>query len=186
MQQKNNNVIKIDDYHIKEGDVFFFDNNIWMYVFCPLANFQKGKRQAVYSRFFQYALSRKSHIYINSLVLSEFTNRYLRLDFDICNKNGKPQVFHSFKKDYVGSQQFQKTVGELKSYVSKIMSVCQKSSDEFNAIDFSDMLKLFEKIGFNDSYYIHLSRMKNWVIVSDDSDFTNNNIPQIGLTILTI
>ena len=44
---------------------------------------------------------------------------------------------------------------------------------------------MFQKIGFNDSYYIYLSKKKNWIIVSDDSDFTGPNLPEIGLTILT-
>ena len=180
-----NNIYKVDKYNIKAGDSFFFDNNIWMYIFCPLANFQKSKRQTVYSKFFQYALSRNSHIYINSLVLSEFTNRYLRLDFDLCNATGKPQVFKSFKKEYVGSQQYKKTVAQIKLYLTQILKVCQKCSDEFNSIDIPAILNLFEQIGFNDSYYLHLSQMKKWVVITDDSDLTGDKTPPIGATILT-
>lgn len=181
---QNNNVLKISDYQIKEGDVFFFDNNVWMYVFCPLANF-KSKRQAAYSKFLQYILSRKSHVFINTLVLSEFCNRYLKLDFDLCNKTGTPQVYTSFKKDYVGSNQFKKTVKEIKIHLANIIKMSQKCSDEFNAINIDEVLELFQKIGFNDSYYTFQAKRKNWIIVSDDSDFSNNNIPQSGLTILT-
>jgi predicted nucleic acid-binding protein len=180
-----NNILKINDYQAKADDSFFLDNNVWMYVFCPLANFG-GKRQAAYSKFLEYILSRKLHIYINSLVLAEFSNRYLRLDFALCNKTGNPQVYNSFKKDYVGSPQFEKTVKDLKSFLTQIIKLCQRCSDEFNAINIDDVLKLFEKIGFNDSYYLYLSKRKNWIVVTDDSDFTNNNIPQLGLTILTI
>lgn len=108
MPPKNNTVVNINDYQIKEGDSFFFDNNIWMYVFCPIGNYA-GKRQRIYSKFLNYVLSREKHIFINSLVLSEFSNRYLRLDWDICKETQKPQAFKNYKKDYVGSNQFQKT-----------------------------------------------------------------------------
>ncbi|MBN8699010.1 MAG: hypothetical protein J0L54_05315 [Chitinophagales bacterium] len=180
-----NNILKVGNYNIKAGDTFFFDNNIWMYIYCPLANFQKDKRQAVYSKFYQYALSRKSHIYINTLVLSEFCNRYLRLDFDLCNKTGKPQYFSSFKKDYVGSHQFIKTVSEIKIHLNNILKFSQRCSDEFNAINMDDVLALFQSIGFNDSYYTYQAKRKNWVVVSDDSDMAANNIPQAGITVLT-
>lgn len=180
-----NNILKIDTYQAKATDTFFFDNNVWMYVFCPLANFN-GKRQAAYSKFLQYILSRNLHIYINSLVLAEFSNRYLKLDFDLCNKSENPQIYRSFKKDYVGSPQFEKTITDIKTFLIKIIKLCQRGSDEFNSIDIDDVFKLFEKIGFNDSYYLYLSKKKNWIVVTDDSDLTNKNIPQLGITILTI
>lgn len=185
MPPKNNTIINIDDYEIKEGDTFFFDNNIWMYIFCPIGN-HGGKRQRIYSKFLKYILSRKRHIYINSLILSEFANRYLKMDFDICNNTQTPQIFKNFKKDYVGSDQFKKTVSDIKKYLTQIIKICQRSSDEFNAINIDEIFKLFEKIGFNDSYYLFLSNKKNWIIVSDDSDLSKGQIPQIGVTVLTI
>lgn len=180
----HNNIIAINSYTPKSSDTFLFDNNIWMYIFCPLANFQKDKRQKTYSRFFENLLSRNLHIYINALILSEFSNRYLKLDFDLANKQNA--VYRNFKRDYVGSDRYIKTVGEIKSYLLQIIKVCQRCSDEFNSINISEVFNLFESIGFNDSYYIHLSKKKNWIIVSDDSDFTNAKVPPLGLTILTI
>ena len=183
-----NSILNIQNYTPKSSDVFFFDNNIWMYIFCPLANFQRDRRQRVYSNFFNNLLSRKLPIFINSLILSEFSNRYLRLDFDLANKDdGKSitKAYPSYKKDYVGSAQYTKTVRDLKIALSQIAKVCQKCSDEFNSINVDEVFALFQKIGFNDSYYIHLAKKKNWIIVSDDSDFTGATLPEVGLTILT-
>lgn len=184
MPNKPNSVLRLTDYSIKAGDCFFFDNNIWMYIFCPIANVHKSK-QIVYSRFFENVLNRKNHIYTNALILSEFSNRYLKLDYNLCNDSGKPRSFNSFKRDYVGSDQFKLTVSEIKGYLNGILKVSQKCGDEFNHLDINKVFNLFEKIGFNDSYYLHLSELKKWIIVSDDSDLTNGNIPQLGLTILT-
>jgi predicted nucleic acid-binding protein len=177
-----NNIVRIGDYQPKASDVFFFDNNIWMFLFCPLGNYQL-KRQQAYSNFFQLLLSRQLPIFVNSLVLSEFSNRYLRLDFDLANKGSA--TYLNYKKDYVGSPRFINTVQDLKKAMTQILSVCQRCSDEFNSINVADILTLFQKIGFNDSYYLHFAKKKNWIILTDDSDFSNANIPDIGITILT-
>jgi hypothetical protein len=179
-----NNIFKIGSYTPKASDIFFFDNNIWMYLYCPIANFQ-SKKQKAYSNFFSNLLSRKLHIYINSLILSEFSNRYLKIDFELCNKNPSSIHYKTFKRDYVGSPQFIKTVKDVKLILDQILNVCQKCSDEFNSINLVEVFNLFQKIGFNDSYYMHLAKLKNWVIVTDDSDLTNPSISQTGLTILT-
>lgn len=179
----DNILLDISKYELKSNDVFLFDNNIWMYIFCPLGNFNRDKKQKVYSKFFDYVLSRKLHIFINSLILSEFSNRYLRLDFDLANKD--KTVFNSFKKDYVGSERYIATTSEIKTCLKGIIKISQKTSDDFNSINLDEVFNLFVKIGFNDSYYINQAVLKNWIIVSDDSDFTKNVIPQKGLKILT-
>ena len=35
------NKINITDYVPKHSDKFFFDNNIWMYLYCPIGNYNK-------------------------------------------------------------------------------------------------------------------------------------------------
>lgn len=183
---KSNSIIKLSTYTAKSDDIFFFDNNIWMFLFCPLANYSKGRKQYEYSSFFKSLLSRKLHIYTNSLVLSEFANRYLKLDFEIVKKDpSQAGKYNNFKKDYVGSDRYKKTSKEVRKYLTQILTICQKSSDEFNSIDINNILNLFETIGFNDSYYAHLACNKNWKIVTDDTDFLRKDMPQIGLTILS-
>ena len=33
--------IKISSYNLKEEDRFFFDTNIWLYLFCPIGQYRK-------------------------------------------------------------------------------------------------------------------------------------------------
>ena len=93
-------IIDVRKYNPKSSDVFFFDNNIWMYLFCPLGGFNKNK-QKFYSAFLQSVQVANGTIFINSLVLSEFTNRYLRMDFEQWKKETK-NYSADFKKDFVG------------------------------------------------------------------------------------
>ncbi|GGH58432.1 hypothetical protein GCM10011379_04160 [Filimonas zeae] len=110
------------------------------------------------------------------------------MDYDLANKNdgqSATKAFPSYKKDYVGSKRYLQTVSDLKIAMTKITKVCAKASDDFNSINLEEVLTLFQKIGFNDSYYVYFAKKKNWIIVSDDSDFTNSNVPEVGLKILT-
>ena len=75
-------VSDISSYQPKFNESFFFDANIWIFLFCPIANTGRRK-QDLYSNFLQDLSHRKLGIYINSLVLSEFVNRYLRIEFNL-------------------------------------------------------------------------------------------------------
>jgi predicted nucleic acid-binding protein len=165
------NIINIKSYSPKSSDVFFFDNNIWMHLFCPIGNFNQS-RQKVYSSFLQSVQTSRATIFISSLVLSEFTNSYLRLDFAQW-KNTTKNYSADYKKDYVASSQYVTTVNEIKIHLNRIMRFCEKSSDNFNAININDVFSHIQSIDFNDSYYLELSRLDNWKIVTDDKDFTN-------------
>jgi ABC-type spermidine/putrescine transport system permease subunit I len=74
-------VIEISNYTPKSLDIFFFDNSVWMYLFCPLGNYNRTK-QKYYSSLLKSIKTSNSTIFICSLVLSEFSNRYLRMDFE--------------------------------------------------------------------------------------------------------
>lgn len=164
------NIVNIKNYTPKSSDVFFFDNNIWMFLFCPIGDYNQ-KRQKVYSSFLQSIQTSRGTIFISSLVLSEFTNRYLRMDFELWKKT-TGDYSADFKKDYVSSSKYSLTVKEIKIQINKIMRFCEKSSDNFNAINLDNVLNHLSVIDFNDSYYIELAKLDNWKLVTDDKDFT--------------
>lgn len=162
-------IVNIVNYTPKSSDVFFFDNNIWMYLFCPLARYNQTK-QKYYSAFLQRITSSRSTIFICSLVLSEFANKYFRMDFEQW-KSESGILICEYKKDYVGTHRYIETSLEICSNIKKILGICEKSSDNFNAVEISNVLKHLANIDFNDSYYIELAKIGNWKIVTDDSDF---------------
>ena len=172
----------ITKYTPKSSDLFFFDNNVWMYLFCTLASYNKSK-QKHYSSFLQSITTSRSTIFISSMVLSEFTNRNLRMDFDLWKDDtGKHDA--DFKKDYVGTVRYKETVQEIQRSINNIMKFCEKTSDNFNAIDLINVFTHLSHIDFNDSYYLELAKFDKWKIVTDDSDFykyANHNIEIVTL-----
>lgn len=165
------NVIDISRYAPKSSDIFFFDNNVWMYLFCPLGSYEQD-RQNKYSAFLKEVKSSRGTIFLSSLILSEFVNRYLRLDF---NQWKSSNSMHSaeFKRDYVKSDRYPKAVEIVKPLVSKILSICDKTPDNFNSLDIHQVLTHTSFVDFNDSYFIELLSKQNWKLVTDDSDFSN-------------
>lgn len=175
-------IIDIKNYNSKTNDVYFFDSNIWMFLFCPIANVNQP-HQKVYSGFLSTVKSLGATIFISSLILSEFANRYLRLDFEQWKKETS-NYSAKFKKDYVSTQRYTDTAKEIKVQIRKILQLCEKHPDDFNSINLDNVLNYFEKIDFNDSYYAEFLKNKNWILVTDESDFELISAPIRVLTIL--
>ncbi len=170
----NNNVILIKDFTPKAGDAFLFDNNIWMFLFGPIANYEKDK-QKQYSRLFDNLIARKLPIYTNSLILSEFSNALLRMHWKkLKEEKITAGSYDNYKLHYIGSSPFKKYFQIVKTSIDDILEVCSKAPDDFNSLDLPEVLQLHERIDFNDSYYIILAKKKNWTIVTDDKDIVKN------------
>lgn len=168
-------VINVNDYKPKSSDIFFFDNNIWMLLFCPLGNFRKTSQKA-YSAFLQNIQSSRSTVFITSLVLSEFANASLRIDF-VQWKELTGNITANYKSDYVGSTRYKDTAEAIISSIKNILKIAEKSPDDFNSLDLDNILNGLELRDFNDNYYLALAASKNWKVVTDDSDFFTFNHP---------
>ena len=124
-------------------------------------------RQKDYSAFLKSIQSTRSTIFISSLVLSEFANRYLRMDFDRWKaESGNADAI--YKKDFIGTDRYSDTIEEIKRNNWQIMNFCEKSSDNFNALELNSIFQHFSEIDFNDSYFIELAKLGNWNMNKDD------------------
>lgn len=162
--------INIDNYKIKFSDKFFFDTNIWLLLFGTVASFQKFE-QRKYSNFFGNLVSNENSIYITSLVLSEFSNVLLRRDFKQWQENTNSYT-KSFKIDFVGTEEYKKSVYSIKILLDKILNVPNliKIGDSLQTMDMEIVLENFEKIDFNDCYYGELCKLYDYKMVSHDKD----------------
>ena len=97
----------IKNYHLKFNDSFFFDANVWVYLHCPIANHDKQIQKA-YSTFYKQLSNGNYGLYVNSLVLSEFTNTYLRIDFKRWEEK-EGQFGVSYKSNFVESARYNST-----------------------------------------------------------------------------
>lgn len=161
------NKISIDSYTPKASDEFFFDNNIWMYLYCPIGNY-KQHIVSKYSVFFAKILESGAKIYVSSLVLSEFFNSFSRLDFNIWRNSKKKD----YKKDFRPTDRFKETSKTIVNTIEgRILGVAERINDKFTDMTIEDISDKCEDLDFNDSYYIELAKKHNCKIVTNDSDF---------------
>lgn len=173
------NVFDITKYATKQTESYFLDNNVWMFLFYPHGNYQKQKISK-YSNFFKDLTNSGRTIFINSLVLSEFANAYFRNDF----RNWiieKGLINPDYKKDYVGKGRYLDTSEEISNHIRTILRVCEKSNDDFNAINIENVYSELINCDFNDSYYLELGRLRGYKIVTDDADLFKNNSLSIDI-----
>lgn len=159
----------VKKHQVKSGDNYFFDNNIWIFLFAPIANSNKNKQQT-YSSLLSSIQTAKATIFISSLVIAEFANFCLRLSFKQWKeKNGKYDA--DYKKDYIPTTHYKDAVEDVKSNIEAIQKITEKRPDDFNALEMKKILKHTSNIDFNDSYYAEFCALNKLKIVTDDKDF---------------
>lgn len=169
-----NNLFQAKDFDVKSNQSFFFDNNIWMFLYCPIANFNEAKQKTI-STLFEKILSRNCIIIVNSLIISEFCNAYLRLDFNLWKEETKNPLAN-FKNDYFTSKRAIDTRQNITNTVkNKILKISEKYPDSFNALNFDNIFTSYEFLDYNDSIIYNECKNKNWILVSDDADFVKFN-----------
>lgn len=167
-------IIDISTYTPRESDKFFFDANIWMYLYCPIGNYQKDVINK-YSSFLKKAYNAKSSIFISSLVLSEFFNTWIGLDFNIL-KGSDPSKYADFKrKDFRSTESYKNSATTIKTVVTKdIMKIAKRTDDKFENILLDELFNEIEASDFNDNYYLTMANCENFKIVTNDYDFASS------------
>lgn len=168
------NIHFIKDFEVKSNQSFFFDNNVWMFLYCPIGNFNEKKQQLI-SSLFEKILSRNCSIVINSLILSEFSNSYLRLDFNLW-KDENQSPLANFKNNYFNTNRAKETREAISLTIkNNILKISERYPDSFNSIDFEEILNTFKVLDYNDTIIYNECKNKNWILVSDDDDFAQFN-----------
>ncbi len=127
--------LNIEAYIPKAGEKFYFDTNIWMYLYCPVGNY---KREIIgkYDHFLKKIIKERSVILISSLVLSEIFNAYLKLEFSIL-KEKNPQKYRNYKMDFRKKEIYKKKALEVKGIVQKqILTLAERIDDGFSKLEF--------------------------------------------------
>lgn len=169
-----NNVIDLKKFEVKSNQRFFFDNNIWMFLFCPIGDYNTQKQKSI-SGLFENILNRNSSIIINNLILSEFSNAYLRLDYNLWKEETR-YTGNNFKKDYFSTQRASETREIIASTINgKILKIADRHPDSFNSINFDNIFSYYKTIDYNDAIIYDQCKNKNWILITDDGDFAQFN-----------
>lgn len=170
-------VEKIKGYQVKSGDLFFFDNNVWMFLFSPISNVNESQ-QRIYANLLREIRATQATIFINSLVVSEYINSSLRLNFghwkDRVSKQGN--LTPDYKLHYRPTDDFKTGLIAIYEEMKEILSISERRPDDFNALDLNSLFTT-KSMDFNDAYYANFCEKNSLILVTDDKDLQNTPLP---------
>jgi predicted nucleic acid-binding protein len=163
----------IEKYDFTETKGYFFDTNIWLYIYGPIG--WPDEKSDVYSRALKEIRNSNGTIYINCMIISEFINAFSRIEF-------KEQTEYSRYKEFRNSLAYRAIAQDIARNVKKILKSTLACDPELQAINLPEVMDLFEqgKYDFNDLLFAQICRAKNLVFVTHDKDFS-----ELGVEILT-
>lgn len=150
----------------KDSDKILVDANVLIYVYCPLNSPRYDNFIGHYTDTLQKIHSAKASVYVNSLIISEFINRWLRMDF---SKSG----LNDFKRDYRTSNRYKGTIKSILRELKKFYTYHNviNLNDEFTQSNFHKMYEDYPESDFNDILIVENAIFNNCKILTQDNDF---------------
>jgi predicted nucleic acid-binding protein len=162
-----NSAKSISSYKFTNADKLLIDANIWLYLF-PAPSSAMNYATRVYSAAFKAMIDSGATLLINSLILSEYLNRYCRIEWQAIYRN----KFSDYKK-FRQSPDYTKVGANAAAFARKILRYTNKLNDEFVTADVRNILSNFESgaADFNDGLIIENCAQQRITLVTHDGDF---------------
>ena len=167
-------VTEVSRYKFTTKDHLFLDANIWLYLHGPQQP-QTPSYVKTYSNAYKRILSAQSKIYIDALIVSEFINRYARLQHNLLAPS---QSFKAFRSNPF----FKIHAQDIVDAVKRILKHCSRIESGFEKLRIDALLDDYAAGGsdFNDQVIAELCKGIGLTLVTHDGDFRDP-----GLTVLT-
>jgi predicted nucleic acid-binding protein len=166
---RSSKVHSVEKYDFSECRQFFFDTNIWLYIYGPISF--PDWRSDVYSRALKEIRASEGSIYINCMIISEFVNAFARIEF-------KQQSEFAKYKDFRNSPSFRPVAEDISHNVKKILKNTLTCDPELAAVKLPEIMDTFEegRYDFNDLLFAEICRAKDLIFVTHDRDFRDLEI----------
>jgi len=167
-----NKVHDLSTYTFSDGESLLLDTNVWLFLFPAPSNRLSGFA-ANYTTAFKNMLSAKANLPLDALILSEYLNRYCRIEW----KALFAKKYREFKQFRL-SPDYASVGAGAATYARNILKHCTKQDLPFSAIDVAQVLTDFEcgACDFNDALFVETCRRNSWKFVTNDGDFVNGGI----------
>ena len=167
-----NKAYDLSSYSFKSEDRILVDTNIWLYLFPAPGNPHQRYAQQ-YSTGFANLVSAQAQPILDPMVLSEYLNRYIRIEWAGNYKGTYPRF-----KDFRNSSDFSEVASSAKTFAKKILNFCQVHSIPASELDLSLALADFSSgnVDFNDAILVDICKKRNLKLMTNDGDFQNGGI----------
>lgn len=175
------NIVRLIDHTPQSENYYFFDCNVWVFLFFPMLNHKQDK-QSAYARLLRDIRAAKATIVVNSLVLSELSNVWLRYCFQVWQQQHSNRGHLKYKRDYVGTVDYKRNVDRVKQVIKdEILPMTTFWSDRIETTGLDLIWQNFGLCDFNDSCYLNMVHDNaKCILVTDDGDFQDQSIIHNG------
>lgn len=169
---KKNKVYRLDGYAFQPQETLLLDANVWLFLF-PAPSGTGPVWAKKYSAAFKQMLVAKTRLVMDALVLSEYVNRYCRIEWQVNH-----QATYSDFKRFRNSAKFPLVANGVALYVRRILSHAVRSDHPFRSINVEQVLADFEAGGLdlNDGLLTETCKHHGWKFVTNDGDFVYGGI----------
>jgi predicted nucleic acid-binding protein len=169
---KKNKAHRAANYAFQKGEQILVDANIWLYLLPPPAQ-PTPRFASAYTGAFANLLTANAEPVIESLVLSEYLNRYLRLEYNAVWKGTYP-IF----KDFRNSGDFAPLA---RAAVTEAREILKLASPKDTLLSQGDIVGIMAEteagtLDFNDGVLVETCRSAGWKLLTNDSDMTLGGI----------
>ena len=158
------------------SDTMLFDANIWLFLRRPefaRSDEREKRATAIYTAAAKEIIEAKATIVLDVLVLSEYWNRFCRLEMKALRHNGFPD-FKKFRK----SPDFVAVGARAAGHAKEILRIAECRKHEFESKTVEDAIGRLAggASDFNDEMLIDACRRNQWKMVTHDGDFEYGGI----------
>lgn len=167
-----NKAYNLSSYLFNFEEQILVDTNIWLYLF-PAPGNPPQKFASQYSAAFSNLIKAKAQPVLDPMVLSEYLNRYSRIEWEGNYKSQYPKF-----KEFRNSSDFSTVTSSAKIFAKKIVGFCILHSIPANELDLDQALIDFStgQVDFNDALLVDICRKRNLKLMTNDGDFQYGGI----------
>lgn len=167
------NIKLMDNYSPSNGDMLFFDANVWLAIYGPSPTYWA---QSPCSSLFYKSIKNNIDIYINSLILSEVVNTWARLEFhqQRIQLGFKPNEFKMFRE----TPQFLDVAEDICINIEKILRWSKRFDSCLESIDMEIIISKYGSgtYDFNDLVFGEICKANDFILVTNDRDFCTTDV----------
>ncbi len=162
----------LKSYSFSAEEQILVDANIWLYLF-PAPRNSTNYLASQYSSAFKNLLSAKAQPILDPIVLSEYLNRYCRIEW-----GGEHKSQYAKFKYFRNSSYFSAVATSAQTFAQKIIDSCKVHSIPANELELNQALRDFStgQIDFNDALLVDICKKRNFKLMTHDGDFQNSGI----------
>lgn len=159
-----------DSHLVEKKNKYLVDTNILIYLYGDSRLVTENSKLKVLARKFNQALNIGCEVYVPAIVISEFINKYHRLEANNLKKRLGLKPF-DYKRNYRNTIEFEKNNKFiLETIKSAILSRCKVIDDCFTEDSKEAILDINKGQDFNDVIIINIANKKGLYLISADID----------------